>query len=129
MTEAPGRIEDRPAQVPAKTISVASLINSSVKPGTGVFLPFNDGVMNVVFDKLGDWTISVTLSTLSRRITAMGRQLERLGYFGATEVDGRVYYLWTSALEGQLEKRERAEETLLETLKVLESRPSPQYIS
>jgi hypothetical protein len=129
MTEAPGRIEDRPVQVPAKTTSVASLINSSIKPGSGVFLPFNDGVMNVVLDKLGDWTISVTLSTMSLRIAAMGGLLERLGYFGATEVDGRVYYLWTSALEGQLEKRERAEETLLETLKVLESRSSPQYIS
>ena len=108
---------------------MASLINSSIKPGSGAFLAFNEGAMSVFLDKLGDWTISVTLSTLSGRIGAIGGLLERLGYFGATEVDGKVYFLWTSALEGQSEKRGRAEETLLETLKVLENHPSPQYIS
>ena len=129
MTDAPGRIANRLVRVPPSPSSIAELINSSIKPGSGVFLAFNEGVMNVFFDRLGDWTISVTLSTRSSRLAALGGLLEQLGYFGAAEVDGKIYYMWTSALHGIVEKRRRAEETLLGTLKVLENPAPPQYIS
>ncbi len=128
MTEQPLRVESRPIQVPPNASSIAALINSSIKPGSGVFLAFNEGMMNVFFDRLGDWTVSVTLSTRSSRIVTMGRLLEELGYFRATEVDGKIYYIWTSALHGVVEKRRQAEETLLGTLKVLENGGSTQYI-
>ncbi len=129
MTEQPGRVESRPIQVPPNASSIAALINSSIKPGSGVLLAFNEGMMNVFFDRLGDWTVSVTLSTRSSRIATMGRLLEELGYFRATEVDGKIYYIWTSALHGIVDKRRHAEETLLGTLKVLESGAPSQYIS
>ena len=129
MTETPGRVVNRPIQVAPNASSITTMINSSIKPGSGVLLAFNEGVMNVVFDRLGDWTISVTLSTRSSRLATMGGSLEEIGYFKATEVDGKIYYIWTSALHRIVEKRRHAEETLLGTLKVLESGTSPQYIS
>ncbi len=129
MTEQVSRVENRPIKVPPNASSIAALINSSIKPGTGVYLAFNEGMMNVFFDRLGDWTISVALSTRSSLVTAMGGALEELGYFRATETDGKVYYIWTSALHHIVDKRRHAEETLLGTLKVLESGTPPQYIS
>ena len=129
MTEQLGRVGNRPIQVPPDAASIATLINSSIKPGSGVYLAFNEGMMNVFFDRLGDWTISVALSTRSSLLSAFGRLLEDQGYFRATETDGKVYYIWTSALHGIVDKRRHAEETLLGTLKVLESGASPQYIS
>src|SRR5713226_4933516 len=99
MTEQLGRVGNRPIQVPPDAASIATLISSSIKPGSGVYLAFNEGMMNVFFDRLGDWTVSVTLSTRSSRIAIMGRLLEDLGYFRATEVDGKIYYIWTSAFD------------------------------
>ena len=128
MTETPARVENRPIQVPPNASSIATLINTSIKPGSGVLLAFNEGMMNLFLDQLGDWTISVALSTRSTRLTAMGGALEELEYFRATEVDGKVYYLWTSAYHRIVEKRRHAEETLLETLKILEKGSSTQYI-
>jgi len=129
MTEQLSRVENRPIQVPPNASSIAALINSSIKPGAGVYLAFNEGVMNVYFDRLGDWTISVALSTRSSLAAAIGGALEELGYFRATETDGKIYYIWTSALHRIVDKRRHAEETLLGTLKVLESGAPPQYIS
>ncbi len=128
MTEPPSSVESRPIQVPPNASSIATLINSSIKPGSSVFLAFNEGMMNVFFDRLGDWTISVALSTRSSTVATIGRLLEEMGYFRATETDGKIYYIWTSALHGIVEKRRRAEETLFGTLKVLENGTSSQYI-
>jgi len=128
MTETPARVENRPIQVTPDASSIATLINTSIKPGSGVLLAFNEGMMNLFLDQLGDWTISVALSTRSTRLTAMGGALEELEYFRATEVDGKVYYLWTSTYHRIVEKRRHAEETLLETLKILEKGASTQYI-
>jgi len=128
MTETPARVENRPIQVPPNASSIATLINTSIKPGSGVLLAFNEGMMNLFLDQLGDWTISVALSTRSTRLTAMGGALEELEYFRATEVDGKVYYLWTSAYHRIVEKRRHAEETLLGTLKILENGAPTQYI-
>ncbi len=128
MTEPPSRVESRPIQVPPNASSIATLINSSIKPGSSVFLAFNEGMMNVFFDRLGDWTISVALSTRSSTAATIGRLLEEMGYFRATETDGKIYYIWTSALHGIVEKRRHAEETLFGTLKVLENGTPSQYI-
>src|SRR5215472_5449668 len=129
MTQQLDRATNRPIQVPPNATSIASLINSSIKPGAGVYLAFNEGMMNVFRDRLGDWTVSVALFTRSTLSTPIGGALEELGYFRATETDGKVYYIWTSAFHHIVEKRRHAEETLLETLKVLEKGSSPQYIS
>ena len=129
MTQQLGRVENRPIQVPPNASSIAALINSSIKPGGGVYLAFNEGMMNVFFDRLGDWTISVVLSTRSSLARAISGSLEELSYFPATEMDGKMYYIWTSALHHIVDKRRHAEETLLGTLKVLESGTPPQYIS
>jgi len=128
MTETPARVENQPIQVPRDASSIATLINTSIKPGSGVLLAFNEGMMNLFLDRLGDWTISVALSTRSTRLSAMGGALEELEYFRATEEDGKVYYLWTSAYHRIVEKRRHAEETLLGTLKILENGGSTQYI-
>ena len=129
MTEQLGRVENRPIRVQPNASSITTMINSSIKPGSGVFLALNEGMMNLFFDRLGDWTISVALSTRSSAITTFGGLLEGLGYFRATEMEGKIYYIWTSALHGIVDKRRRAEETLLGTLNVLERGISPQYIS
>ena len=128
MTETSARVENRPIPVPPDASSIATLINTSIKPGSGVLLAFNEGMMNLFLDQLGDWTISVALSTRSTRLSAMGGALEELEYFPATEVDGNVYYLWTSTYHPIVEKRRRAEETLLGTLKILENDASTRYI-
>ena len=129
MTQQLSRVENRPTQVPPNASSLASFINSSIKPGASVFLAFNEGMMNVFYDRLGDWTISIALSTRSSLIATIGRALEDLNYFPATETEGKIYYIWTSAFHHIVDKRRHAEETLLETLKVLESGTPPQYIS
>ena len=129
MTQQLSRVENRPTQVPPNASSLASFINSSIKPGTSVFLAFNEGMMNVFYDRLGDWTISIALSTRSNQIATISRSLEDLNYFPATETDGKIYYIWTSAFHHIVDKRRHAEETLLETLKILESGNPPQYIS
>ena len=129
MTEQVSRVENRPIQVPPNATPIAALINSSIKPGAGVYLAFNEGMMNVYYDRLGDWTISVALFIRSSQAMTMGGSLEELGYFRATETDGKIYYIWTSAFHHIVDKRRHAEETLLGTLKVLENSVYPQYIS
>jgi len=129
MTQRPIRVENRPTQVLPKASSIAALVNSSIKPGASVYLAFNEGVMNVYYDRLGDWTLSVVLSTRSGLTGTVVAGLEQIGYFRATETDGKIYYIWTSALHQVADKRRQVEETLLGTLKVLESGTPPQYIS
>ena len=129
MTQQLSRVENRSVQVPPNASSIASLINSSIKPGASVFLAFAEGMMNLYYDRLGDWTMSIALSTKSSLIAKISRLLENLNYFPATETDGKIYYIWTSAFHHMVDKRRHAEETLLETLKVLETSTAPQYIS
>jgi hypothetical protein len=129
MTQQIGRVQNGPIQVQPKASSAAALINSSIKPGNGVYLAFNEGVMNLYYDRLGDWTISVALSTNSILAGGIVGGLEKMGYFQAAEKDGRIYYIWTSALHCTEDKRRNAEDTLLGTLKVLENAVHPQYIS
>ncbi len=129
MTETPAAGQNRPIPVPQDPAHITALVDSSIKPGASVFLVFNEGTLTVVLDRLGDWTISVVLTTkLSKLITA-GPLLEDLGFFKAAEVDGKAYFLWTSALRALLDNRECAEDKLLEALKILQTAPRSSYIT
>ena len=121
--------QNRPIPVPPDAASIAYLINTNIKPGAGVSLAFNEGILNIYRDRLGDWTISVAVYTKSNLYVTIQDSLEELGYFKATEVEGKLYLLWTTALHSIVEKRRQTEQTLLETLKLLEKGPPKQYIS
>lgn len=129
MTETPARVENRPIPVPPDPAHITALVDSSLKPGASVFLVFNEGMLTVFLDRVGDWTISVGLTTRSSKVTIAGPLLEDLGFFKAVEMDGKVYFLWTSALRGLLDNRQCAEEKLLEALKILQSAPRSTYIN
>jgi len=110
-------------------LSIAGLVDSSLRPGGAISLAFSDGVVHVTLDQTGDWTITAGLSVLSDRLVPLTKALEDLGFFQATEEAGIVYHLWTSALHEDHENRNIAEETLLRVLKSFQSHPAPGYIS
>jgi hypothetical protein len=112
----------------ADPLSVAGMIDSSLRPGGAISLAFSDGVIHVMLDQTGDWTITAGLSVLSDRLVPVTRALEELGFFQAAEQAGMVYHLWTSALHDN-DSRSTAEETLLRVLKTFQSHYSPSYIS
>jgi hypothetical protein len=112
----------------ADPLSIADMIDSSLRPGGTISLAFNDGVVHVMLDQTGDWTITAGLSVASDRLVPLTRALEALGFFQATEQAGMVYHLWTSALRDD-DSRHTAEETLLKVLKSFQLRYSPSYIS
>src|SRR5206468_8162332 len=109
--------------------SIAGLVDSSLRPSGAISLAFSDGVVHVMLDEAGDWTITAGLSVLSDRLLSLSRALEDLGFFQATEQAGMIYHLWTSALHEDHENRNIAEETLLRVLKSFQSYPAPGYIS
>ncbi len=109
--------------------SIAGLVDSSLRPSGTISLAFSDGVVQVMLDQTGDWTITAGLSVLSDRLLPLTRALEDLGFFQATEQAGMVYHLWTSALHEHQDNRNIAEETLLRVLKSFQSHPAPGYIS
>ena len=129
MTQQVSRVENRPIQVPPDAESIADMIKTRIRLGSGAFLAFNEGMLNIYRDRLGDWTISVALYTRSSLIGPLSKALEEIEYFPATETGGKIYYIWTSAFHRIVDKRRHAEETLLGTLKILESGAHRQYIS
>ncbi|HVH16036.1 MAG TPA: hypothetical protein VNA15_10025, partial [Candidatus Angelobacter sp.] len=90
-------------------LSMAGLVDSSLRPGGSISLTFSDGIIHVMLDQTGDWTITAGLSILSDRMLQLSRSLEELGFFQATEQGGIAYHLWTSALEEHYDNRNRAE--------------------
>jgi len=108
--------------------SIAGLVDSSLRPSGAISLAFSDGVVQVMLDQTGDWTITAGLSVLSDRLLPLTRALEDLGFFQATEQAGMVYHLWTSALHENQDNRNIAEQTLLRVLKSFQSHYSPKYI-
>ncbi len=108
-------------------VSIAGLIDSSLRPSGAISLAFTDGVVHVMLDQSGDWTITAGLSVVSDRILPLTRALEDLGFFHATEDAGIVYHLWTSALHANHENRNVAEETLLRVLESFQSHSAPSY--
>jgi len=112
----------------ADPVSIAGMVDSSLRPGGAISLAFSDGVVHVMLDQTGDWTITAGLSVLSDRLLPLTRALEDLGFFQATEQAGMVYHLWTSALHEDHENRNNAEETLLGVLISFQSHSTPSYI-
>jgi hypothetical protein len=109
-------------------LSMAGLVDSSLRPGGSISLTFSDGIVHVMLDQTGDWTITAGLSVLSDRLIQLSRSLEELGFFHAAEQGGMIYHLWTSALKGQYGDRSTAEETLLRVLRSFQAPSSPSYI-
>ncbi len=108
-------------------LSMAGLVDSSLKPGGSISLTFSDGIVHVMLDQTGDWTITAGLSVLSDRLLSLTRSLEE-GFFQAAEQGGMVYHLWTSALKEHYSDRSKAEETLLRVLKSFQASTVPSYI-
>jgi len=109
-------------------LSIAGLVDSSLRPGGSISLTFSDGIVNVMLDQTGDWTITAGLSILSDRMLQLARSLEELGFFQAAEQGGMIYHLWTSALKEHYADRSTAEETLLRVLKSFQASSVPRYI-
>ena len=109
-------------------LSMAGLVDSSLKPGGSISLAFSDGIVHVMLDQTGDWTITAGLSVLSDRLISLTRSLEELGFFQAAEQGGIIYHLWTSALKEHYADRSTAEETLLRVLKSFQACSVPSYI-
>jgi len=107
---------------------VSSLAEKSFKPGSNISFGLANSRVTVTLDHLGDWTIMIGLSARSDRIVSTMFSLERLGFFKATEAEGSIYLLWTSALIYQRNSRNVVEEVLFETLKALQRGQITQYI-
>ena len=116
-------------QGPADHETISEFVDKTFKPGTSLSLGLTEGTVNITLDSWGDWTIMVGLRSNSDRILTTIFSLESLGFFRATENDGTIYLLWTSALEDGVDARRTAEGILFQTLKALQSSTPSQYIS
>ena len=108
--------------------SLATMVDASLKRGSSLSIALSDATVGVNLDNLGDWTITVGLSSRSDRFHQVTSSLESLGFFQAAENEGTNYLLWTSLLSEAGEIRITAEQTLLLALKVLQSPSIPLYI-
>src|SRR4029077_17549824 len=108
--------------------SLATMVETSLKRGSSLSIALSDATVGVNLDSLGDWTITVGLSSRSDRFHHVTSSLESLGFFQAAENEGTNYLLWTSLLSEAGEIRITAEQTLLLALKVLQSPILPLYI-
>jgi hypothetical protein len=114
---------------PANSRSLATLVETSLRQGSGFSIALADATVGVSFDKSGDWTIAVGLSSRSNRFKEITMSLEGLGFFQATENEGAAYMLWTSLFTEVGSVRTSAEQTLLLALKVLQAPSVLSYIS
>src|SRR3989441_13367304 len=78
--------------------SLAAMVDASLKRGSSLSIALSDATVGVSCDRLGDWTITVGLSSRSARFHQVTSSLEILGFFQATENEGSIYMLWTSLL-------------------------------
>src|SRR6267143_2309299 len=109
--------------------TLATMVDASLKRGSGLSIAISDATVGISLDKLGDWTITVGLSSRSVHFHQSISSLERLGFFQATENEGTVYMLWTSLLSEVGDARIVAEQTLLQALKALQAPTVSLYIS
>jgi len=109
--------------------SLAAIVDASLRRGSGLSIALSDATVGVSLDKLGDWTITVGLSSRSDRLRQSISSLKRLGFFQATENEGSVYMLWTSLLSEVGDAKIVAEQTLLQALKALQAPTVSLYIS
>ncbi|HKI75797.1 MAG TPA: hypothetical protein VKA28_01235 [Candidatus Bathyarchaeia archaeon] len=112
----------------AEQRSLAAMVDASLRRGSGLSIALSDATVGVSLDKLGDWTITVGLSSRSDRFRQSISSLERLGFFQATENEGSVYMLWTSLLSEVGDAKIVAEQTLLQALKALQAPTVSLYI-
>ena len=112
----------------AEQRSLAAMVDASLRRGSGLSIALSDATVGVSLDKLGDWTITVGLSSRSDRFRQSISSLERLGFFQATENEGSMYMLWTSLLSEVGDARTVAEQTLLQALKALQAPTVSPYI-
>src|SRR3989442_13892617 len=82
----------------AEQRSLAAMVDVSLRRGSGLSIALSDATVGVSLDKLGDWTITVGLSSRSDRFHRSISSLEKLGFFQAPENEGSMYMLWTSLL-------------------------------
>ena len=108
--------------------SLVTMVDASLKRGSSLSIALSDATVGVNLDNLGDWTITVGVSSRSDRFYQVTSSLENLGFFQAAENEGTNYLLWTSLLSEAGEIRITAEQTLLLALKVLQSPSIPLYI-
>jgi hypothetical protein len=108
--------------------SLATMVDASLKRGSGLSIALSDAIVGVSLDRLGDWTITIGLSARSDRFHQSISSLERLGFFQATENEGAVYMLWTSLLSEVGDARIVAEQILLQALKALQAPTVSPYI-
>src|SRR5437667_2486107 len=113
----------------AEQRSLAAMVDASLRRGSGLSIALSDATVGVSLDKLGDWTITVGLSSRSDRFRQSISSLERLGFFQATENEGSVYVLWTSLLSEVGDARIFAEEIPLQSLMALQAPTVSMYIS
>ncbi|OLD79155.1 hypothetical protein AUF62_00285 [archaeon 13_1_20CM_52_20] len=113
----------------AEQRSLAAMVDVSLRRGSGLSIALSDATVCVSLDKLGDWTITVGLSSRSDRFGQSISSLERLGFFQATENEGSMYMLWTSLLSEVGDARIVAEQILLQALKALQAATVSLYIS
>ena|SRR5713226_3116861 len=113
----------------ADPMSLATMVDASLKRGSSLSVALSDATVVVNLDKLGDWTITVGLSSRSDRFHQITSSLESLGFFQATENEGASYMLWTSVLSEIGDVRTTAEQTLLQALTVLQTPAATLYIS
>jgi hypothetical protein len=109
--------------------SLAMIVDASLRQGSSLSLTLSDATVGVCLDKLGDWTITVGLSSRSVRFHQITSSLESLGFFQATENEGATYMLWTSLLSEIGNVRASVEQMLLQALKVLQAPAVSLYIS
>jgi hypothetical protein len=109
--------------------SLATMVDASLKRGSGLSIALSDATVGVSLDRLGDWTITVGLSSRSDRFHQSVSSLERLGFFQAAENEGSMYMLWTSLLSEVGDARIVAEQTLLRALRALQAPIVSLYIS
>jgi hypothetical protein len=108
--------------------SLSTMVDASLKRGSGLSIALSDATVGISLDKLGDWTITIGLSARSDRFHQSISSLEKLGFFQATENEGAVYLLWTSLLSEVSDARIVAEQTLLQALKALQAPTVSPYI-
>src|SRR5437016_13919488 len=97
----------------ADPTSLAIMVDGSLKRGSSLSIALSDAIVGVNLDNLGDWTITVGLSSRSDRFHQITSSLESLGFFQATENEGTKYMLWKSLLSALGDVTSNAERTLL----------------
>ena len=124
-----GKLPLRVGSQIANSGTLKSVIDSSLKRGSGLSIALSDATVGVSLDTRGDWTISVGLSLRSDRFHETSLGLERLGFFQAAENEGASYLLWTSLLAQTENVRSATEQVLAETVRILQAPPVSAYIS